>query len=1132
MNHRRSLVLSTAFLLAGSLPAAAAPPGPAAGPVASPGAATASGSRTAPDSADEPGYYRYPALHDSTIVFTAEGDLWSVGIHGGEARRLTTGLREERDAAFSPDGRTLAFTASYEGPTEVYTMPVAGGVPVRRSWDGGGATVVGWTPDGRVLYTTSHYSTLPNAQLVALDTATQERTVLPLAQASDGVYGRSGKDLYFTRLPFQGSHTDRYEGGSVQQLWKYETGAKEATPLTADYPGTSKAPMLWQGRVVFASDRDGVMNLWSMDERGGDLKELTHHRVYNLESPSLSDGHVVYQYGADLHVLDLASGQDRTVPIRLASDFDQLRPHWVHDPMDYLTAVHLSPAGDRVVLTARGQLFVAPAGQGRFVEATRTNSVRYRRARFAPGGDSLVALSDSTGEVEVWKLPANGVGQPRQLTHDGTVMRWDAVPSPDGRRIAHYDKDHRLWLLDTSTGRSQEIAHSTYGDFGELAWSPDSRWLAYVEPLENGFARIVLYGVDDGSTTPVTTTRYSSYSPAWSRDGKWLYLLSDRHFVSSVGSPWGARQPEPYFTRTTKIYALALEPGTRSPFRPDDELESPPKASSGHGAKPGRGEAGEGKGGSDTTSAPPSVRIQLQGLSGRLEEVPVPPGNYNDLSAGEGTLYWLSSEDGPERTRKLEALEVTNHEPRPATLVEGVRSYELSADGKKILVRKGDDLYVFGAGPKAPAKLADDQVDLGDWTLQVDPRREYMEMFREAWRLHRDYFYDPGMHGVDWPAMEEKYSPLARRVTDREELSDVIGQMVAELSALHTFVVGGDMRPGQDSIQVASLGARLERDPKAGGYRVEHIYRADPDLPDQLSPLARPGVDVRAGDVITAIDGVSTLSVSDYRALLRHKAGKQTLLSIRPAAGGAERGTIVTPIGEREASSLRYDEWEYTRRLEVDSLSHDSIGYVHLRAMGSSDIAAWERQFYPVFGRQALIVDVRNNRGGNIDSWILEKLMRRSWMYFKPRKEAPRWNMQEAFRGPMIALINEHTASDGEAFSAGFRRLGLGKLLGTRTWGGEIWLSFDNVLVDGGIASAAEMGVYGPKGQWLIEGHGVDPDIDVDNAPHQTFEGHDAQLRAAVQELRKEMREHPNPVPPAPAYPDKSAAGNGKKGGG
>jgi tricorn protease len=1126
MTARRSSVLSTVLIFVASLTATA--PAPSIAAPATGGAGRAPSGRPAPDTADQPGYYRYPALYDTTIVFTAEGDLWSVGIHGGEARRLTTGLREERDAAFSPDGRTLAFTASYEGPTEVYTMPIAGGVPVRRSWDGGGATVVGWTPDGRILYSTRHYSTLPNAQLVALDTATHDRTVLPLAQASDGVYGPDGKVLYFTRLPFQGSHTDRYEGGSVQQLWKYETGAKEATPLTTDYPGTSKDPMLWEGRVVFASDRDGVVNLWSMDENGGELKELTHHEVYNLESPSLSDGRVVYQAGADLHVLDIASGQDRTVPIRLASDFDQLRPHWIHDPMDYLTAVHLSPTGDRVVLTARGQLFVAPARQGRFVEATRTNSVRYRRARFAPGGDSLIALSDSTGEVEIWKLPANGVGKPRQLTHDGTIMRWDAAPAPDGRRVAHYDKDHRLWILDTSTGRSKEIARSEYGDFGDLAWSPDSRWLAYVEPLENGFERVVLYGVDDGSTTPVTTTRYASYSPSWSRDGKWLYLLSDRHFVSSVGSPWGARQPEPYFTRTTRIYALALEPGTRSPFRPDDELEpASSKQASGHGGSDARG-----KGGSDTTSAPPRVRIQLQGIQDRLEEVPVPPGNYADLSAGDGTLFWLSSENGERRTRKLEVLEITNHEPRPATLVEGVRSYELSADGKKILVRKGDDLYVFGAGPKPPSKLADDQVDLGDWTLQVDPRREYMEMFREAWRLHRDYFYDPGMHGVDWPAMEAKYLPLARRVTDREELSDVIGQMVAELSALHTFVVGGDMRPGQDTIQVASLGARLQRDPKAGGYRVEHIYRADPDLPDQLSPLARPGVEARDGDVLTAIDGVSTLSVPDYRALLRHKAGKQILLSIRPAAGGAERRAIVTPIGERQAADLRYDEWEYTRRLEVDSLSHDSIGYVHLRAMGSSDIAAWERQFYPVFDRQALIIDVRNNRGGNIDSWILEKLMRRAWMYFKSRKEAQRWNMQEAFRGPMIALINEHTASDGEAFSAGFRRLGLGKLLGTRTWGGEIWLSFDNVLVDGGIASAAEMGVYGPKGQWLIEGHGVDPDIEVDNAPHQTFGGHDAQLRAAVQELRKEMREHPNPVPPAPAYPDKSAAGNGKKGGG
>ncbi len=1114
--HRNVLLSLPALLLAAPVVSAHAVPAPAA--------------RVLADSVTAPGYFRYPALHDTTIVFTAEGDLWTVGIGGGEARRLTTGLREERDAAFSPDGRTLAFTASYEGPDEVYTMPVTGGVPMRRSWDGGGATVVGWTPEGRILYATRHYSTLPNDQLVALDTATDRRTVLPLAQASDGVYGPAGKALYFTRLAFQGSHTDRYKGGSVQQLWKYTAGTPEAVPLTTSYAGTSKDPMLWRGRIVFASDRDGVMNLWSMNEDGGDLKELTHHRIYNLESPSLSNGRVVYQYGADLRVLDLSTGQDRTVPIELASDFDQLRPHWVHDPMRYLTAVHLSPTGDHVVLTARGQLFVAPVGQGRFVEATGANSVRYRRGRFLPGGDSLLALSDSTGEVEIWKLPANGVGKPRQLTHDATTLRWDAVPSPDGRWIAHYDKDHRLFVLDTSTGHSRLVVHSDHGDLSDPTWSPDSRWLAYVEPLGNGFERIALYSVTDHTTTPVTTERYDSYSPTWGRDGNWLYFLSDRHFVSSVGSPWGDRQPEPYFTRTTKLYAIALRPGLRFPFRPDDELHPAADTGATSTHHPSGSEASRSA--RDKASTTPHVDIRLAGIQDRLEEVPVPPGNYRSLSAGDGILYWLSSTDGPARSVSLEALRITNHEPKPVSLVGKIRSYELSANGKKLLVRKGSDLYVIAAGTKPPTKLAEAKVDLKNWMLRVDPRREYVEMFKEAWRLHRDYFYDPDMNGVDWPAMEKKYMPLALRVTDRQELSDVIGQMVAELSALHTFVRGGAMRPGQDTVAVASLGARLERDAEDGGYRVTQVYRADPDQPDQLSPLARPGVGVKRGDVVVAIDGVPTLSVPDYRSLLRRKAGRQTLLTVRPAGTKTRREVIVTPLTEGQASNLRYDDWEYTRRLEVDSLSHDSIGYVHLRAMGSSDIAAWERQFYPVFTRQGLIIDVRNNRGGNIDSWILEKLMRRAWMYFKPRGAKPTWNMQEAFRGPMIALINEHTASDGEAFSAGFRSLGLGKLLGTRTWGGEIWLSFDNVLVDGGIASAAELGVYGPEGQWLIEGHGVDPDIKVDNAPHRTFEGQDAQLRAAVQELRKEIRAHPKPVPPAPKYPDKSAAGNGRKGGG
>jgi tricorn protease len=1062
------------------------------------------------------GYYRFPALHNDTLLFTAEGDLWRVNAGGGAAERLTTHPSEESRPAISPDGSTVAFSAAYEGPTEVYTMSSGGGVPTRQTWEGGdNALVVGWTPSGEVLFATRRYSGLPDTQLGRVKPSTGVRDLIPLSQAADGAYDESGATLFFTRLPFQGSHAKRYKGGTAQNIWRFPRGAAEAAPLTADYAGTSKGPMPWNGRVYFLSDRDGTMNVWSMNDAGKDLKQHTTHSGWDIQSASLSRGRIAYQLGADLRLLDLASGADTPIQIRLTSDFDQLRERWVRNPMEWVASMHLSPTGDRVVLTARGQIFVAPAEQGRFVEATRNKRVRHREGRFMPDGKSLLALSDESGEVEVWRMPANGVGAGERLTTDGKVLRWNALPSPDGKLVAHNDKDQQLWVLDVASKQQKKIADAREGDFDHLAWSSDSKWLAYTAPARNLMTQVFLYNVASGSITPLTSDRYDSFSPAWSTDGKWIYFFSNRSFVSVVGSPWGSRQPEPFYDKQTKLYHVPLARGERSPFQPDDEL-APEKPAEKPVEKPAEKKE-------DKSPEPKPVRIDLDNIQQRLIEVPLAAGNYNNLSIDTKRLYFVSEEAGPDGKQALKTLALESNKPQPETFLEDIRYYELSLDGKKVLVRKADDLYVFDAGAKAPPTpdLPKKQVALKDWTFRFDPRDEWRQMFTEAWRLHRDYFYDRGMHGLDWPAVREKYRPLVDRVTDRAELSDIVGQMISELSALHASVRGGDMRRGQDQILPGSLGARFARDEKAGGYRVERIYRSDPDLPDETAPLARTGVDVREGDVIESINGIPSLSAPDVSQLLRQQADKQVLLRVKPAAGGASRDVIVTPITQTRENDLRYDEWQYTRRLEVEKMGAGRIGYVHLRAMGSGNMAEWTREFYPVFDREGLIIDVRHNRGGNIDSWILEKLLRKAWFYWQPRIGNPIWNMQFAFRGHVVVLCNEWTASDGEAFAEGFRRLGLGKVIGTRTWGGEIWLSGSNFMVDRGVATAAETGVYGPEGQWLIEGHGVDPDIVVDNLPHAAFKGHDAQLEAAVKYLQDEIKKKPVPVPPAPKYPNK-----------
>jgi tricorn protease len=1074
--------------------------------------------------ADGVGYYRFPAIHGSSVVFTAEGDLWRVTLAGGVAERLTSHPGQETNAAISPDGTRLAFTATYDGPAEAYVMPLAGGLPKRLTYDGDRATVVGWTPAGSVLVATRKHSTLPNLQLVAIDPATLVQTRVPLWQASEGAW--AGSRLVFTRFEAQPAHTKRYRGGRVQQLWTWPGGAAEARPLFPGDSATSRNPMIWNDRVYFIGDRDLCMNLWSAKLDGSDLRQHTFHREWDVRTAALDAGRIVYQLGADLRVYDIAAGKDSPLAVTLASDFDQLRERWVDKPMDYLTAWHASPDGDRVVLTARGQVYVAPVKDGRFVEATRRPGVRYRNAHFLPDGKSVIALSDESGEVEFWRAPANGVGEPSQLTRDGRVLRWDGIPSPDGKWIAHYDKDQQLWLFEIATGAQKKIATTEeWADFQDLAWSPDSRWLAFVRPAHNLLTQVVVYGLESGTTTELTSDRWDSYSPAWSPDGKWLWLLSDRHYESLVPSIWGSRQPDPFFDRTTKIYGLALQKSFRSPFQPADELhpggdDVKPAEAAGKDAK---GTAA-GKDAKDTAAAKDAARpvtIDLEGIASRLVEVPVEHGSFGSLSTDGKRLYWLDVETTAEHKAALRSVAINADGDEPGTVLADVRAYELSANGKKLIVRKGDALYVFDAGAKAPAELEKSKVPLGGWQVALDPRIEYRQMFTEAWRLERDYFYDRALHGVDWKAMLSKYRPLADRVTDRAELADVFQQLIGELSALHMYVYGGDARRGADQAEPASLGAELERDEAAGGWRVAHVHRNDPDMPKNLSPLAAPGVDVREGDVIVAINGVSALSAPGAGSLLRRQAGKQVLLSVKRGSAPA-RSVIVTPLSPAGDTELRYASWEYARRLRVDSLSAGRLGYVHLRAMGPGDIAQWTRDYYPVFDRQGLIVDVRNNTGGNIDAWILGKLMRRAWMWWQPRVGHPFANMPFAFRGPMIVLVNERTASDGEAFAEGFRRLGLGKVLGNRTWGGEIWLSSNNFLEDRGIATAAETGVFSPEGEWLIENHGVDPDIVVDDTPRETFDGRDAQLEAAVKSLLEELGRSPVKAPPTPKYPDKS----------
>ncbi|MGV7210660.1 S41 family peptidase [Oxalobacteraceae bacterium A2-2] len=1081
-------------------------------------------------------YYRFPAIRGDNIVFTAEGDLWRASARGGQAQRLTTHPAAETNAAISRDGHWIAFSASYEGPQEAYLMPIGGGLPKRLTFENGAVTVLGWTAQGEVLVSTLD-SKGPSAHRIvaAVKPDSLQRRVFAVADANDAVLDDDGKTLYFTRfgLALTNDNVKGYRGGAHARLWRYTLGAQEAEPLLASDPGNNKRPMWWQGRLYFISDRSGADNLWSSAPDGSDLRQLTTHVDWDVRNAQLGDGRIVYQLGADLHVLDLSkqgAAADQALHFNLVSDFDQTRARQIRSPLDNLTNVQLAGKDERIVLTARGRVTVAGTGQRRRVEIAVPEGARAREAVFSADDKWVYAIVDSTGENEIWKFAADGSGHGEQLTRDGNSHRWQLYPSPDGKWLGHTDKKGRFWLLDLATKANtliDDAGKSGVDKHDEILWSPDSRNLAIVRAASTEQReQIGLYNLDSKQLAFVTSDRYTSRSPVFSPDGRWLYFLSARNFNLANGSPWGDRNMGPVFDKRTGIYALALQPGNRFPFKPDDELNKP-------GEKPAEDavekvaekaaekavekaaeKAGE-KAGDKAADKKPAARglppIVYAGLKERLYEVPVAPGNYRALNVDDKRLYFLDSEG--EGKSSLKTLAIAGNGPQPEVFAAGVREYDLALNKKHIYYRTGPagspggDMVIVEAAAKAPQDVSKAKVKVDDWTFTSNPRLEWKQMFNDAWRMHRDFLYDAKMRGVNWSGVRDKYAPLVERVTDRAELNDLLGMMVSEVGALHSQIRPGDLRRANPEGTPSGLGAVLSR--TAEGYRVDRIYRSEAELPSERAPLAQPEVNVQEGDIITAVNGKSVLEARDISDLLLNQADKQVLLQVKHGAA-APRSVIVIPVSMAKQTSLRYGDWELGRAAQVEQASRGRIGYLHLRAMGPRDIASFARDFYANVNRDGLIIDVRRNNGGNIDSWVIEKLLRRSWAFWSSPGVQPAGNMQNTFRGHLVVLVDELTYSDGETFAAGVKALGLGPLVGKRTAGAGVWLSDNTSLSDNGMARVAENGQFSTAdGQWLIEGVGVTPDVEVDNLPHATFEGRDRQLEVAIELLEKKLKDQP-----------------------
>ena len=1068
---------------------------------------------TLPAMAQTQGYYQTPAVNDDVMVFTSEGDIWQTGPDGGASFRMTTHPEAEDAPMLSPDGGWIAFEASYDGPTEIYIMPVSGGAPRQLTFGGGGVGLRGWTPSGDVVVVNRNIPGPVQRILQTINTSTLVATDIPLMEADQAAFSGDGQTLFFTRYGLSGSNDNavHYRGGAMAQLWSYQLGSDaEAVQLATDHGAGIRHPMWWNGRVYFVSDKSGSDNIWSMSEAGDDVRQETQSERWLMRQPYMHDGVIYYHRGADIFSFDLTSGETSLVSLSLIGDGDYQRTRWLDNPLRYLSSAQISPEGDAATITARGHFVTGYLNDRRLIEYALPDGTRARDAVVSGDGDWVYAWVGHEDRQEFWRFPVDGAGEGEVRLDNHDAFAWDIVPVPDSSWVVFPDKAGRLMMFDPPTGTMREIDRtesSNDNGFDNFSFTSDGRYMAYEIYDSRDIAQIAVYDIETQTRTVLTDGRFPSFSPSISADGSWLYFISSRNYDPNPSSPWGDRNMGPAFADRDLVYAIQLDQEADFPFQRPDELALNADDDEADEETEDDGDEAEDEG----------VVIDFDGAASRVWQVPVSAGNYGSLSVTGKHIYLMEYADAGAAIKRIE---LSFEGPELETYTGGVIGYSLSSDRSTILVAKRGDppgFYLVDSGQGFPSDTGPAEVNLSDWQLRLNPDDEWQQMAHDAWRLHRDFAFDPNLRGLDWETVGDQFLPYAERLGHRVELNDLISQMSSELGILHSQIRQGDVPSDEENGSPAFLGASFRT--HADGLEIADLLEPQRDLLDTLGPLQQPGMDFQEGDVITAINGVALRSHADLAAALDHRAGEQVLITYE--RNGSEMQDIVEPVSRRSQSMLYYSDWVQTNRQRVAEASDGDIGYLHIRAMGGNDVASFARDFYEHFDKDGLIIDVRGNRGGNIDSWIIGTLLRQAWAFWQSPHGGPAYtNMQQSFRGHLVVLIDESTYSDGETFAAGIKALELAPLIGTRTAGAGIWLSDRNRLADGGQARVAEYAQYGLDGRWLLEGNGVSPDILVDTPPHAAYLGQDDQLMQAIGYLQQELTENPiseltpQPIPP------------------
>src|SRR5271156_691235 len=1092
---------------------------------------------------------RFPDIHGEKVVFSYGGDLWTAPTSGGMATRLTAHPGVELFAKFSPDGKWIAFTGQYDGDEQVYVIPATGGVPKQLTfypsrgplparW-GYDNQVYGWTPDGKsvVFRSLREYFDLGDSRLYTVPVDGGLPVALPMPKSGAGDLSPDGSKVIYSPL-FRDFRTwKRYAGGWAQQLYILDLKSHAAEKITND-ARAHRDPMWVGDKIYYSADTDDTNNLYVYDPGTKTTTELTHSKKWDVRWPSTDHkSRIVYELDGELNIFDIATGQATKISIDVPTDALGMRPSRV-SAAGQIEWTSLSPKGERAIFVARGDVFTAPIEKGAVRNLTNSSNAHDKFAEWSPDGAKIAFISDLDGEDELYWINQDGTGKAEEVTHGLHAMLNKLTWAGDGKRIAFSDKDGKLYVLTLEDKKVTQVAQNPRGRIAAYSWSADGGFLAYTLGNAAGFDAIYVWSVTDGQTHRVTNELYDSQDPAWDPDGNYLYYVSTREYAPQLS------QIEFNFAtnRGRTLLALTLRKDGKSAYPTEsDEVtitkpgeEGADKAKSEDKSDKDRAEkdktdkdktdkdkGGDKKGEKKEEKKKEYIHIDFDGLGERVTRVPVDADNFGRLVVTKEYLVYArvgAPFYGRDSYPATSLVLFSKKDRKETTFLENINGFDVSEDGKKILIRQDRSFKLYDLKPDG--KTTGKPVATDNLTVDRVPHEEWVEMFNEVWRRYRDFFYVTNMHGYDWNALREQYRPLVDYVAHRSDLNYVLGEMVAELSIGHAYIAGGDYEMPKRP-QDALPGAKIELD-AAGRYRITKIYRGQNEEEIYRSPLTEVGVDVKEGDYILAIDGEDLTAKKNPYELLRNKGNRPVQLTVNAAASAEGSHNIVfRPITSE--TNLIYLDWVTHNREYVDKVTEGKVGYIHLPDMGADGIREFIKYYYPQIRKQALIVDVRGNGGGNVSQMIIERLRRQLLgAEFARNDQFTDTYPGNVLYGPKVCLINETSASDGDIFPYMFKQAGLGPLIGKRTWGGVVGITGRGPLLDGGDVFVPEFATASIAGQFVIEGHGVDPDITVDNDPAAIIEGRDTQLERGIAEIMKALKADPKVLPPRPPDPNKA----------